>query len=306
MKKISILSIVILVVFGSFFSCQPKDDKAPNIFFSSDVETSQDWVLQEYYELPPATASDNVDGNVTDKISLSNDLVFYELRTDSIAGQTVYKCENKIKNGTKGFVGKTGKYAIVYSATDEAGNKGSRTLSINVLNSLNDWSLNASGVKINYLIKRECLGSSCNQYKIGGVYKEGVQYPTYDITGIDGKPVTTTFSTDRAINYRLKISKIGNIGGLAIYVDFNRYSRVIDFIDVESGVIQEDGVDYVYDVSISKIAGAENFYNVENKSFTITYLITRFYEDTNGDKEVDGRHWSFDRLQTYKETYVPE
>ena len=321
MKKISILSIVILVVFGSFFGCKPKDDKAPKIYFSSEVETSQDWVLQEYYELPSATASDNVDGDVTDKITLSNDLVFYELRdNDTIPGQTVYSLENKIKNGTKGFVGKTGKYAIVYSATDEAGNSGSKTLTVNVLNSLNDWSLNASGVKINYMIKRKFI--SGDQLKIGGVYTT-VQEDHYTwedgYSNVGGKPVTTTLSPDKKYNYRLKISKIGNIGSLAMYVDFNRYSRVVDFIDYEIGVIQEMSkvngtyvkTDFVYVVNQED---GVNEYNPELKSFTVTYQIERWKEDPNGqvfvDKDgapkYDSRTWSSDRKCIYQETFVPE
>ncbi len=318
MKKISILSIVLLVVFGSFFGCKPKDETAPKIYFSSEVETSQDWVLQEYYKLPPATASDNVDGDVTDKITLSNDLVFYELRSDSIAGQTVYKCENKIKNGTKGFVGKAGKYAIVYSATDEAGNTGSKTLNINVLNSLNDWSLNASGVKINYMVKRKYKSGS--QLRIGGVYSETNQEDEYTwedgYSNVGGKPVTTTSSPDKTYNYRLKISKIGNIGGLSMYVDFNRYSRVIDFVDFESDVKQEMSkvngtyvpTEFIYNVN--QVEG-KNEYNPELKSFTVTYQIERWKEDSNGSKVTDEgtpneRRWSSDRKCTYQETYISE
>ncbi len=313
MKKISILSILVLVVFGSFFSCQPKDNKAPNIYFSSEVETSQDWVLQEYYELPSATASDNVDGDVTDKITLSNDLIFYELRSDSIPGQTVYKCENKIKNGTKGFVGKAGKYAIVYSVTDKASNKGSKTLNVNVLNSLNNWSVNSSGVKINYLVKRKYING--DQLRIGGVYTDTNQEDEYTwedgYANVNGKPVTTTFAPDKAINYRIKISKIANIGGLAMYVDFNRYSRAINFADYETGVIQEmskiGGVyvktDFVY--YVAQVSGI-NEYNPEIKSFTVTYQIERWKEDDNGSKIVDGRTWSLDRTCTYQESFIPE
>jgi len=314
MKKISILSIVMFVVFGSFYSCQPDDDQAPNIFFSSEVETSQDWVLQEYYELPSATASDNVDGDVSNKITLSNDLIFYELRSDSIAGQTVYKCENKIKNGTKGFVGKAGRYAIVYSATDEADNTGSKTLNINVLNSLNDWAINASGVKISYMIKRDYI--SGDQLRIGGVYSDTEQKDEYTwedgYENVGGKPVTTTLSPDKTYNYRLKISKIGNISGLAMYIDFNRFSRNINFVDFETGVIQEmakvGGVyvatDFVYNVS--QITSGTNEYNPELKSFTVTYQIERWKEDPNGSKEVDGRTWTSDRKCTYEETYIPQ
>jgi len=314
MKKISILSIVTLVVFGSFFGCKPKDNQEPNIFFSSDVETSQDWVLQEYYELPSATASDNVDGDISKKITLSNNLVFYELRdNDTIPGQTVYSLENKIKNGTKGFVGKAGKYAIVYSATDKAGNTGSKTLNINVLNSLNDWSLNASGDKINYMVSRKFITG--DQLRIGGVYSDDSQEDEYSwddgYSNVGGKAVTTTLSPDKKYNYRLKISKIGNISGLSMYVDFNRFSRVVNFIDYETGVVQEMSkvngtyvpTEFVY--VINQEDGV-NEYNPELKSFTVTYQVERWKLDSNGSKIVDGRNWSSDRKCTYQESYIPE
>jgi hypothetical protein len=135
----------------------------------------------------------------------------------------------------------------------------------------------------------------------------------YDFTGVNGKPVTTTLSPDKTYNYRLKISKIANIGGLAMYIDFNRYSRVVDFVDYETGIIQEmskvNGVyvptDFVYVVTINKADGV-NEYNPELKSFAVTYQIERWKEDPNGSKEVDGRFWTEDRKCTYQETYVPE
>jgi len=309
MKKISILSIAVLVVLGSFFSCNPKDDQAPKIYFSSDVETSQSWVLQEYYTLPSATASDNQDGDMTSSIKISNDLVFYELRSDSIAGQTVYKCENKIKNGTKGFVGRAGEYVIVYSATDEAGNKGSKSLNINVLNSLDEWSLNSNGDKIGYIVKRTKINDG-SQDKVGGLYADNLQYDTYDFTGIDGKVITNTFSCDKSINYRLKISKLGNIGGLALKVDFNRFTRVVDFDDQEiiakeqTSSTDDTMVEFLY--VINRKSSDVNEYNPDNKSFTISYQVERWIEDVNGIKEFDGKHWSSNKKCSYTETYVPE
>jgi len=312
MKEISILSIVVLVVFGSFFGCKPKDDKEPKIYFSADVELSQDWVLQEKYTLPSAKASDNVDGDLTSSIKITNDLVFYELRSDSIAGQTVYICEDKIKNGTKGYVGKAGKYTIKYSATDEAGNTGSKNLTINVLNSLNDWSLNSNDEKISYIVDRKKIDNG-SQDKIGGLYIDDHQYDEYGFSGIDGKIATTTFSPDKKVNYKLKIQKIGNIGSLALYVNFNRYSRVINFDDTQSGILQEYAysggtyvlTDFVY--IISQKQNGINSYNPETNSFTITYQIERWIEDTaHGSLEVDGRFWTDDKTAIYQETYVPE
>lgn len=310
MKKISILSVVALVIFGSFFGCKPKDDKAPKIYFSSDVETSQDWVLQEYYTLPSATASDNVDGDLTGSISIANDLVFYELRSDSIAGQTVYVLENKIKNGTEGYVGKAGKYAIVYSATDAAGNTGSKTLNVNVLNSLNSLAYNGNGDKITYKIERTYVGGT--QQRIGGVYDQEAVTQKDEYEWIDEKPVTTTFSPDKKVNYKLKISKIANIGGLALYVNFNRFSTNINFDNTE--LLKEEyskvgGVyvktEFVY-VTNQMLADGPNEYNPENNSFAITYQIERWKEDPSGSKVFDDRTWKVDRKCIYTEAYTAE
>lgn len=316
MKKISFLGIVSLVILGSFFSCNPKDDKGPNIFFSTDVETTQNWVLQEYYTLPKATASDNVDGDLTSSITIANDLIFYELRSDSIAGQTIYRCKNKIKNGVKGYVGKTGSYVITYSATDKAGNTGSNSLRVNVLNSLNDWSVNSNNEKINYLIKRDYI--SGDQQRIGGVFDENGQHDTYGYTGVygDGKSVVTTLSPDKSVNYKLKISKIANISSLGLSINFNRYSRVINFDDYETpkalkelddseteNVFVETEFIYV----INQIQSGINEYNPENNTFTITYQIERWKLDDFGTKVTsDGRKWSQDRKCIYSESFMPE
>ena len=311
MKKISILSTVALVIFGSIFGCKPKDDKAPQIFFSSDYSKTQAWVLQEYYELPSATATDNVDGDISSSIKISNNLVFYKTREDSIAGQTVYKCSDKIKNGTKGFVGKTGKYTITYNVTDEAGNTGSKSLSVNVENSLNNWAYTSGDVKINYLIKREYVTG--DQRRIGGVYDETTQTDEYPFQGVDAKPITTSLSPHKSINYNIKISKLGNITGLGVYINFNRYSRVINFDDqtiLAKELAKTNGnLPYVttpFLYIINQSPEGINEYNPENKSFAITYQVERWKEDVNGPKEYEGKNYSQDRKCTYTETFIQQ
>ncbi|GEM_PF-5029536 len=309
MQKISIFSVLALLVILFANSCKIKDDKAPSLFFSSDVELTQDWILQEYYTLPPATATDNVDGDVSDAVTITNNIVFYELRSDSIPGKTIYTLENKIKNGTKGFVGKAATYAIVYSATDEAGNVGTKQLTINVKNSLYNWAYNQNKVNVNYLISRTKL-SSGGIGGIGGIYETTPPISQdWEYDNLDG--VKTTLKPDASINYKIKISKIGNIDGLALSVNFNRFSNAVYFdnikvigkeISLSTGIATE----YVYLVSI--VNSGTNEYDLENNKFTITYQIERWEEQLvgTGDYEFEGRQWDYDKKMSFKETFMQE
>lgn len=292
MKKISILSIVVLVVLTSFYSCK-KDTQNPRIFFVEDVVTPQEWILQESYTLPKATASDNVDGDLTDNIVITNDLDFYEDREDSL-GKPIYKLENKIKNGTEGYVGKTGDFKIVYTATDEEGNSGSKDFNVKVVNSLDDWGYNINGDKINYLVERKNVGS-CN-------IPVGLEYDFAD-------EISTSLKPDRKVNYKAKISKIADITGLGLRVDFNRFSRAITFDPISVAVSDEEA----YKISNPYHSSPEdghNEYRSEDMSFTVTYDVVKYKASATGQTlpefDVDGVTWTIVTSCTYKETYVRE
>ena len=307
----------IIGVFATFYlsSCSPKDDKSPRIFFDGDVETSQEWVLQEKYSLPKAKATDNVDGDISDKIVISNDLLFYETREDSIAGQTVYTLKNKAKGATEGFVGKTGDYTITYSVSDEAGNSGKKSINVKVKNSLDDWCYNGVGDKIQYLVKRIYKGT--NQQHIGGYYYYGSggvyeYYDEYDKV-VNGKEIYVTFTPDKYYNYRIKLSKVGNISGLSLKLDINRYTTKVDFQNLDILAKEDDGTqtnttqEYYYQITqINAQQGGVNEYDPETKTITITYQITRYTETSDPDFhdiEYKGRYWNEEKQSKYQEVY---
>lgn len=315
MKGLKLLSL--LSVFAVFIltNCTPKDDKAPRVFFEGDVETSQDWVLQEYYKLPKAKASDNVDGDISNKIVVSNDLLFYETREDSIPGQTVYKLSNKAKGAKEGYVGKAGDYVITYSVTDEAGNTGKNSIKVSVKNSLEDWCYNGMEEKIQYLVKRVYKGT--NQQHIGGYYYYGSggtyeYHDEYDKV-VNGKEIYVTFTPDKYYNYRIKLSKLGNISGLSVKLDINRYSTNVDFLPVDILAKEDDGTqtntteEYYYQVSqVNQANGGINTYDPQNNTITITYQISRYKETGDPDFhdiEFKGRYWDLERQSKYQETY---
>ncbi len=315
MKGIKYLGLIGVLAMMFFSSCDPKDTQAPRILFEGDVETSQNWVLQEYYTLPKAKASDNKDGDISGSIVISNDLLFYETREDSIPGQTVYKLSNKAKGATKGYVGKAGDYTITYSATDAAGNTGKRSIKINVKNSLYDWCYNGMEEKIQYLVKRVYKGS--NQQHIGGYYYYGSggvyeYHDEYDKV-VNGKEIYVTFTPDKYYNYRIKLSKLGNISGLSVKLDVNRFSTNVDFQPVDILAKEDDGTqqntteEYYYQITqINSGNGGINKYDPEEHSITITYQIIRYKETTDPDfhdAEFDGRYWNEDKQSKYQETY---
>jgi hypothetical protein len=315
MKKYTFYTLILALIVIST-SCKQKDQTVPRIYFDGEIETSQRWVLQEYYTLPKATASDNVDGDLTSAITVSHTLTFYETRSDSVEGSTVYLLADKKTNGMEGYVGRDGNYTITYSATDEAGNTGTKTISVSVKNSLINWATNSSGENLTYQMKREKISG---YQEIGGIYTKDVsgvatnQDDIFDYDGVAGKPVETTIKVDRIYNYRLSLSKLGVINSCKFNLDFNRFSQQINFPLPETLVIGQENVlgesdltDFLY--VISEI-GTSNYGDYQ---FSITYQIERYregdvtyydyiYPDTPGDE----RYWVYDnKKSTYKETYI--
>lgn len=307
MKKYTFFSLIISMIV-LFSSCK-KDATAPRIFFEGDTETSQTWVLQEYYTLPTATASDNVDGDITSSITISNDLTFYDEREEA-SGVYIFPGK-KVKDGKEGFVGRDGNYTITYSATDAAGNKGSKSISVAVKNSMVAWTATASGNRISYQTRREKIEGNLD---IGGVYKiytshpeDSYYHPTYDFDA----GVTTDLRADRNTNYRVKITKLANITGCSINFDFNRFSNDITLptqyvIGSENtDLTTTEKTDFMYIVTEN---GDCNFGIFQ---FYITYQIERYKEADVSDydyefPESSGDYWEFDRKSTYKETFIKE
>ena len=311
MKKYTFFTLIISFIV-LFSSCK-KDDTAPRIFFKGNAETSQTWVLQEYYTLPTATASDNVDGDLTTSIVITNDLTFYNDRVVAADGTYIFPNGSKVKDGTEGFVGRGGNYTITYSATDAAGNTGTKSISIAVKNSMQAWTETASGTRISYQTKREKIEGNLD---IGGIYKiysshpeDSYHHPTYNFD----EGVTTDLRTDRNTNYKVKISKLGNISGLSVDFIFNQYSN-----EISIPTIMDIGKEYE---NLSATLPTEFMYIVTGNGdcaygifqFYITYQIERYKESTAADYDYEfggtvenPRYWKHERQATYKETFIKE
>jgi len=305
MKKYTFFSLIISFIV-LFSSCK-KDDTAPRIFFDGDTETSQTWVLQEYYTLPTATASDNVDGDLTTSIVITNNLTFYNER-EVASDDGTYVLSDKVTAGVKGFVGKNGNYTITYSATDAAGNTGTKSISVAVKNSMVAWTETASGTRISYQTRREKIEGNLD---IGGVYKiytshpaDSYHHPTYDFN----EGVTTDLRVDRNTNYKVKISRLANITGLSISFVFNRFSNEISIPtqmvtgDEYENKYATEKTEYMYIVT----KNGDCAYGVFQ--FYITYQVARYKESTISDYayEFEGKYWKLDRKATYKETFIKE
>ena len=306
MKRYTFFSLIISFIV-LFSSCK-KDATAPRIFFEGDTETSQTWVLQEYYTLPTATASDNVDGDLTSSITISNDLTFYNEREEA-SGVYIFPPGSKVTDGVEGFVGRDGNYTITYSATDEAGNKGSKSISIAVKNSMLAWTETTSGARISYQTRREKTGSE--QLGIGGVYKiyesspsDSYYHPTYDFD----EGVTTDLRADRNTNYRVKITKLANISGCSINFDFNRFSNEISLPTQMVTGEENDGLSSTDKTEFMYIVTENGDCNFGIFQFYITYQIERYRESdvSDYDYEFENKYWKFDRKQSYKETFIKE
>jgi len=306
MKKYTFFSLIISFIV-LFSSCN-KDDTAPRIFFEGDTETSQTWVLQEYYTLPTATASDNVDGDITTSIVITNNLTFYNDREVDADGTYTFPTGSKVTDGVKGFVGRDGNYTITYSATDAAGNTGTKSISVAVKNSMLAWTETTSGNRISYQTKREKIEGNLD---IGGVYKiyeshpsDSYYHPTYDFD----EGVTTDLRADRNINYKVKITKLANITGLSVDFVFNRFSNEISI--PTQMVTGEENTDLSTNTKTSFMyivtENGDCSYGVFQ--FTITYQIERYYlsDVSDYDYEFEGEYWKFDRKATYKETFIKE
>ena len=305
MKKYTFFSLIISFIV-LFYSCS-KDDTPPRIFFEGDTETSQTWVLQEYYTLPTATASDNVDGDITSSIVITNDLTFYNDREVASDGTYTFPTGSKVTDGVEGFVGRDGNYTITYSATDAEGNVGKKSISIAVKNSMLAWTETASGTRISYQTRREKLEGNLD---IGGVYKiysdpnDSYYHPTYDFD----EGITTDLRADRNTNYKVKITKLANVSGLSVDFVFNRFSNEISI--PTQMVTGEENTD------LSSTAKTEFMYIVTENGdcnygifqFYITYQVERYAlsDNTNYDYEFEGKYWLFDRKATYKETFIKE
>ena len=307
MKKYTFYSLILsLVIFAS--SCT-KDDIAPRIYFDGEVETSQDWVLQEYYTLPNASASDNVDGDISDNITVSHDLTFYLDRNDSLdedGNLASYTLSNKLKNGMEGYIGRTGDYTITYAVSDAAGNPGSKSINVSITNSMLKWTETASGTNIEYTTKR--VKTSSDPGFIGGVYKYtgavmDYYHPEY---GFD-ENIDSKLRADRKYNYRVSITKLANITGLKVYFDFNRFNDQIDIpmqwveADENIGASTPDKTHFLYSV----VKNGECSYGIFQ--FKVEYQITRYKEQAAGEIEHpsgSGIFWTYDRKGTYQELFI--
>ena len=288
-----------------FASSCTKDDIAPRIYFDGDTETSQNWVLQEYYTLPDATASDNVDGDMSDNITVSHDLTFYSERVDSV-GVWTFPSSSKLKNGMEGYIGKTGNYVITYAVSDAAGNSGTKTINVSIKNSMLKWTETSSGTPIEYTTKRTKLSS--DPVFIGGVYKYSgtvmnYYHPEY---GFD-EDIGSKLRADRKYNYRVSITKLANITGLKVYFDFNRFNDQIDIpiqwkiADENIGASTPDKTTFLYSVVENGDCSYGNF------QFKVTYQINRYRADASGEKEFpedSGDFWTYDRKGTYEEIFI--
>lgn len=110
MKRISLFALILT----GLMACQPKDKQAPLIFLKGDNPMKVS--LNSNFKEPGATADDNKDGDITNKLTMTHDV--------SINGPT---------NG-EGTTKDTGTFHVIWTCKDAAGNTGTATRTVIVAN----------------------------------------------------------------------------------------------------------------------------------------------------------------------------
>ncbi len=120
MKKNNFLTLIIsIAIFGMFlYGCKKPDEIAPTILLNGD--NPMEVTLNSKYIEPGATATDNVDGNITSSISID---------------------ASTIPVDAAGNTNKTGSYTVTYSVSDEAGNSTTKDRTVNVVNSIEQYAI---------------------------------------------------------------------------------------------------------------------------------------------------------------------
>ena len=298
MKTLSkIIFIIALIVIS--FSCNKKDENAPNI--SVDANNIYKWTLQEYYKIPVLTADDDENGNITSDIVFSHDIEFYtnkELSTDS----THYVLSNKLTNASEGYVGKAGDYTIAYTVSDNAGNTSTRNIVISVNNSMDYMSKNASNTIIEYESKREKIEGTLD---IGGIYDipNNNYYPEYDYSD----SIKINLYTNDFVNNKMRIIKLAHITGLILDFFADTSTNSISFPEQwyigeenDTSLQSYEKIEYLY---ILKQNGNSGF--ITNGLY-ITYEIEKYKKTdaSNYDIEFTSEYWLLEKTATYKETYL--
>ena len=293
MKAINYIFLFTILI---LYSCK-KDTTPPDLLINN---SSTDWVLQEYNNIPSISATDNNDGNITNRVTIEHNIDLYTKRILS-ADSTYYILQEEYKtvNASEGYVGKSGVYNINYSVTDESGNSTRQNISITVKNSIEYLCKTINNSNITYKCKREKIDGSID---IGGLYTSTEYYPSYNYSD----NINTLLQANNIINNKANVIKISNILGLKISIFFDTLNNIIIpkqyIIANENSIYPVENIEHLYKIQQNGTC------NYNSTSFFLTYEIERYNNtiDSNYDIEFpegSGKLWILEGKATYKETF---
>jgi len=293
MKAINYIFLFTILI---LYSCK-KDTTPPDLLINN---SSTDWVLQEYNNIPSISATDNNDGNITNRVTIEHNIDLYTKRILS-ADSTYYILQEEYKtvNASEGYVGKSGVYNINYSVTDESGNSTRQNISITVKNSIEYLCKTITNSNITYKCKREKIDGSID---IGGLYTSTEYYPSYNYSD----NINTLLQANNIINNKANVIKISNILGLKISIFFDTLNNIIIpkqyIIANENSIYPVENIEHLYKIQQNGTC------NYNSTSFFLTYEIERYNNtiDSNYDIEFpegSGKLWILEGKATYKETF---
>jgi hypothetical protein len=182
MKKYTYLIFGIILIAAA--SCSKKDTSAPMIFLEGETDPYR-VVVGSWFEDPGITANDNVDGSsIISKVTLTHDIPGLPSEATTITE-------------LEGFLTRTGEYSITYTVTDEAGNVGTATRTVEVYN-------------------------EAEKYAIDYYYTKTSDHAVISPDVTESEGVTMTLDYDTRENWRIKFSKLSNLSGINAYGDITK------------------------------------------------------------------------------------
>jgi hypothetical protein len=231
MKKISLFTFVLIVL----VSCQPKDTQAPLIFLKGDNPMRVS--LGKWFKDPGATAEDNKDKDITAKLTMTHNV--------DINGPT---------NG-EGTARRVGSYTVTYTCKDAAGNVGTATRAVNIVNDVQQ-----------YATRYEFHVTTTNH---------SIVHDT-TIASID-------LTVDNSTNMKMWFPKLGGKTGLRIYGmvawDTTDHYYHINLPD-QKIPLYEGTTRYLF--GVQGIVAQSKILDSIDPSIDVKYYLTKYRQSTNG------------------------
>ncbi len=247
MKKVALLLVAVVAMLSS---CKQDDTGSPQIYFKvSNPDTA---IVGEQYEIPTPSnnkvvADDNVDGKDVEK----NLTYIHNIPVSVAVGDMV--TPNTI-----------GRYYIIYTVKDEAGNKTSKKLDVVVYNQAFPYA---------------------TWYRVTKSSNESIS-PDY----VDYDNVFVKLEQDEHVNMRIIFPKLSNIEGLSVYGDLvqgdNDTTLLVNIPSQEVPVVTYDTTGLPVDTFLYVIrnvsAGSSYFMDINNYKIRLHYDINK-YSKTDAD-----------------------